>query len=73
MSAAWVAFARTGSPNAPGLARWPAFADKESYLEFGDQIAVKEALHKVRLDLLGEYTDGLRSHAAGNAAGGGSR
>ncbi|HYL38925.1 MAG TPA: carboxylesterase family protein, partial [Bryobacteraceae bacterium] len=39
MSGAWVAFAKTGSPNGPGLAHWPAFAaDKESYLEFGDRI-----------------------------------
>lgn len=25
MSAAWIAFARSGSPNGPGLASWPAF------------------------------------------------
>lgn len=25
MSAAWIAFARSGSPNGPGLAQWPAF------------------------------------------------
>jgi para-nitrobenzyl esterase len=25
MSAAWIAFARTGSPNGPGLAQWPVY------------------------------------------------
>jgi para-nitrobenzyl esterase len=25
MSAAWIAFARSGSPNGPGLAQWPAY------------------------------------------------
>ena len=29
MSGAWVAFAKTGSPNGPGLAHWPAFARQE--------------------------------------------
>lgn len=26
MSAAWIAFARSGSPNGPGLAVWPAYS-----------------------------------------------
>jgi len=65
MSAAWVAFAKTGSPNGPGLTRWPAFAaGKEAYLEFGDQIVAKDALRKKQLDFLGDFTEGLRSHAA---------
>ena len=49
MSAAWVAFAKTGSPNGPGLAQWPAFGGKESYMEFGDQIAVRQSLRIRRI------------------------
>ena len=71
MSGAWVAFAKTSSPNAPGLVRWPAFAGKESYLEFGDQIVAKEALRKKQIDFMSEFTEGLRTHAA--TAAGGSR
>ncbi len=63
MSAAWVAFARTGSPNGAGLVHWPPFADSESYIEFGDQISVGESLRKPQIDFMGEYTEGLRSHA----------
>lgn len=29
MSAAWIAFARRGSPNGPGLAEWPAFTPQK--------------------------------------------
>ena len=71
MSAAWVAFAKTGSPNGPGLAHWPAFAGKESYMDFGDQIAAKESLRKAHIDFISEFTEGLRSHTAVAAASGG--
>jgi para-nitrobenzyl esterase len=60
MSAAWVAFARTGSPNGTGLADWPSFAARESYMEFGDQIASKESLRKEPIDFMSEFTEGLR-------------
>jgi para-nitrobenzyl esterase len=66
MSGAWVAFAKTGSPNGPGLARWPAFAGKESYMEFGDQIAAKESLRKQQVDFMSEFTESLRSHPSTN-------
>jgi para-nitrobenzyl esterase len=62
MSGAWVQFARTGSPNGPGLASWPAFGDgKESYMEFGDQIVVKTALRKKQLDFLTEFQAAKRA------------
>ena len=35
MSAAWIAFARSGTPNGPGLAAWPAFSpSKRSVMGF---------------------------------------
>jgi para-nitrobenzyl esterase len=64
MSGAWVAFAKTGSPNGPRLAQWPAFAGKESYMEFGDRIAAKESLRKPQIDFMSEFTEGLRSHVS---------
>ena len=62
MSAAWVAFAKTGSPNGPGLASWPAFSDsKGSYMEFGDRIEAKESLRKKQLNFFNGYYEGVRS------------
>lgn len=64
MHAAWVRFAKTGDPNGPGLAKWPAFSDgKESYLEFGDRIVAGTALRKAQLDVLSEYASSLRARA----------
>jgi len=71
MSGAWVAFAKTGSPNGPALAHWPPFAGKESYMEFGDQIAARESLRKTQIDFMSEFTEGLRGHAAVSASSGG--
>ena len=70
MSAAWVAFAKTGSPNGPGLASWPAFtAGHEGYMEFGDRIVAKEALRKKQLDFMSEFVEGLRRRPAVTTAG----
>jgi para-nitrobenzyl esterase len=73
MSAAWVAFAKSGDPNGPGLAHWPAFAGKESYMEFGDRIAAKQSLRKQQIDFMSEYSEGLRGRFAVSASGGGRR
>jgi para-nitrobenzyl esterase len=65
MGQAWVRFAKTGDPNGPGLTSWPAFQEgNEAYLEFGDSIAAKTALHKKQLDFLTDFTASQREHGA---------
>jgi len=57
-------FAKTGNPNGPGLASWPAFRpERESYLEFGDQIVAKQDLDRKHLDFMSEFCEELRAHA----------
>lgn len=42
MSDAWIAFARTGNPNHPGLPKWPAFSpDAGEVMVFDDTCAVQ--------------------------------
>jgi para-nitrobenzyl esterase len=53
MQGCWVRFARTGNPNGPGVPKWPAYdAATDSYMEFGDAIAVKTGLYKEACDVL---------------------
>jgi para-nitrobenzyl esterase len=47
-----VQFSKTGNPNADHLPHWPAFGKDESYLDYGDTVAVKRSLHTDKLDLL---------------------
>ncbi len=51
MSAAWLAFARYGTPNANGLANWPAFSAQNRATMVFDVIsrAVNDPLHEERL------------------------
>jgi para-nitrobenzyl esterase len=51
MSAAWLSFARSGNPNAPGLAYWPAFEPKQQPTMVFDAVsrAVSDPIRDVRL------------------------
>jgi para-nitrobenzyl esterase len=51
MSAAWLAFARTGSPNAAGLSSWPAFSARNRETMVFDVMsrAMNDPLHDERL------------------------
>jgi para-nitrobenzyl esterase len=53
MSAAWLAFARTGSPNAAGLPSWPAFSarNRETMVFNVTSRAVNDPLREERLSL----------------------
>jgi carboxylesterase type B len=63
MGQVWVRFAKTGDPNGPGLTSWPAFKEgNEAYLEFGDSIAAKTALHKKQLGFPMDFTANQREH-----------
>jgi para-nitrobenzyl esterase len=43
MSSAWIAFARTGNPNTPGLPDWPAYdTNRRATMLFNDVCAVAE-------------------------------
>jgi para-nitrobenzyl esterase len=67
MSGAWVAFAKTGSPNGPSLAAWPPFSHDESYMDFGDEIVAGHELRKPQIDFMSEFAAGMRAHATSAA------
>jgi para-nitrobenzyl esterase len=58
MMGAWMAFARCGDPNGPGLADWPAYrAAADNHLEFGDRIAPGARWRSAQLDFLDSFHD----------------
>jgi para-nitrobenzyl esterase len=51
MRAAWLAFARTGDPNGPGLPAWPPYEEAtDRHLELGDGVEAKAGLHREACD-----------------------
>jgi para-nitrobenzyl esterase len=62
MSGAWVAFAKTGNPNGPGLPVWPTLAaPAPQLLEYGDTVQVIPALREEQMQFLSEYFGRIRS------------
>uniref|UniRef100_A0A3P9Q444 Carboxylesterase type B domain-containing protein n=1 Tax=Poecilia reticulata TaxID=8081 RepID=A0A3P9Q444_POERE len=53
MMSYWASFARTGSPNGPGLVNWPLFdKQKQEYMELGQTQTVKQKLRKDRVHFI---------------------
>lgn len=53
MMRAWIAFAASGNPNAPGLPQWPAYDHaSDNYLAFGDTVVSGRAWRGAQLDFL---------------------
>ncbi len=56
VSAYWVNFVKTGNPNGPGLAHWPAANAKTMpVLETGNVFRVRPVLSKAKFDLLRDF------------------
>lgn len=53
MSEAWIRFAATGDPSGDGLL-WPAYDAGEQYIEFGDEVTVRNGLYSAECDLFDE-------------------
>lgn len=71
MSAAWVAFAKTGKPQHADIPRWPAYkATTDQYLEFGEKIAVGQGLNKPATDTLSRLHNEMRAARKNGALAG---
>jgi para-nitrobenzyl esterase len=56
MSSYWVNFARTGDPNGPGLARWPAFrATSQQALLLDGHVAAGPVPNMREIEALDKY------------------
>ena len=65
MAGAWVQFAKTGNPNAPGLPQWPAYRSPEYLiLDYGDDIAVRADVHGAQVEFFAPIVEKTRRQEA---------
>jgi para-nitrobenzyl esterase len=63
LSSCWTNFAKTGNPNGPGIASWPAYNPKDEYLmDFGDTFKL-ERFNAAGVDLIAATKEELRRAA----------
>lgn len=65
MTGYWLNFAKTASPNGPGLTDWPAYSpDQKTWLIFDKEIHTEENVRKRKLDALESGLQRLMTNAA---------
>lgn len=53
---AWVAFARSGDPNAAGSHAWPPYArEEDNFIVFGDAVSTGRAWRQEQLEFLDRF------------------
>jgi len=66
MAGAWVAFAKTGNPNGPGLPEWPLYQPPTyRYLKYSDSITVESGFRESQIEFCGRLLDNLRRNSSG--------
>jgi para-nitrobenzyl esterase len=65
----WVNFARTGNPNGPGLAAWPAFASRHEAIDLGDHVHVVPWPDAKEHQMMDNYMNAVRQQASKGGVG----
>ena len=61
IAGAWVAFAKTGNPNGPGLPEWPAYREPTyRYLKYSDAISFEAGSRESQIEFCGRLLEKLR-------------